>query len=156
MKKGLSLLLALVMCLSLCACDNNNESKNEELKIKVSLISGVWNSDTVTRETNQYNEHERWYDYKIYFYEDGSFKRTHLYRREDNVRNRYYGPEEERFNGTWSIDGNTVITNAYGSETKYTFSFDEEKGKYFLVQVVPMASDFKGVTYYSYAEPTKE
>ena len=150
MKKALSLLLALVMCLSLCACGNN------EQEIVEILISGTWISDTVRRETNQYSEHKRWYDYKIYFYEDGSFKRTHLYRMEDNVRNRYYGPEEESFIGTWSIDGNTVITTAYGNETKYTFSFDEEKGKYFLVDVVPMASDFKGVTYYSYAEPTKE
>ena len=155
MKKALSLILAIVLCLGLCACGNNNESKNEELKIKEALISGVWNSDTVRRNTNQC-EHERWYDYKIYFYEDGSFKRTNLYRSEDNVHNRYRGPEEESFYGTWTIDGNTVITTAYGNETQYTFSYEGASGKYLLVQVVAMASDFKGITYYSSAEPTIE
>ena len=137
-RRVIALILVSVVMLSLCACSSGT---------KTIITSSNWVSDyhNEKRDTSTVTYYS---DYKIFFYEDGSCKRTNNWRQESFLYGWQSGPEENSHIGTWKLEGDTVITTVNGNETKYTFSHDKENNRYLLVQEVPMAADFKGITYY--------
>ncbi len=132
------------MVICLCGCgvtvntpSNSNNSKNTDNKVATADIVGTWaSSDRSTASQSTYTDQlgneivlseAKTNDYKIVFYDDGSYLATNSY---ENIEYDWSSDPPRRSKksgqntseGTWKIEGNSVILTDDDGTTTLTYA----------------------------------